>query len=89
VDAGDVQSIKVPHKRDVRNQVIDAAYEIVESFPVVQSKMIAMKETKLLPAIQEALAEEAIQLRYDDPQKSAPITPGASAHSETFRRCRK
>ena len=75
VDAGDVQSLKVPHKGDVRNQVIEAAYEIVESFPVVQSKMMAMKETKLLPAIQEALAEEAIQLRYDDPAKSAPITP--------------
>ena len=37
--------------------------------------MIAMKETKLLPAVQEALVEEAIQLRYDDPQKPAPITP--------------
>jgi len=75
VDAGDVQSIKVPHKGDGRNQVIEAAYEIVDSFPVVQSKMNAMKETKLLPAVQEALAEEAIQLRYDDPDKSAPITP--------------
>ena len=75
VDAGDVQSIKVPHKGDVRDQVIEAAYEIVDSFPVVQSKMIGMKETKLLPAVQEALAESAIRLRYDDPAKPAPITP--------------
>lgn len=74
VSAGDVQSLKVSHKGDVRDQVIEAAYEIVESFPVVQSKMTAMKETKLLPAVQEALAEEAIQLRYNDPDKPAPIT---------------
>jgi Domain of unknown function (DUF932) len=74
VDVGDVQSLKVPHKGDVRSQVIEAAYEIVDSFPVVQSKMIGMKETKLIPAVQEALAEEAIKLRYDDPETAAPIT---------------
>jgi hypothetical protein len=79
VDAGDVQSIKVPHKGNVQDLVIDAAYEIVDSFPVVQEKMRTMKPTSLLPAIQEAFAEEAIQLRYDEQDengqsKPAPIT---------------
>src|SRR4051794_8720953 len=75
VSSGDVQSLKVPHKGNVRDMVIEAAYEVAGTFPVVQEKMKEMKATRLLPAVQEALAESAIALRYDEPGKAAPITP--------------
>src|SRR3954452_14096255 len=80
VASGDVKSIKVPHKGNVRDMVIEAAYEVAGTFPVVQEKMKEMKATRLLPAVQEALAESAIALRYDDKDengitKAAPITP--------------
>ena len=80
VASGNVQSIKVPHKGNVRDMVIDAAYEVASTFPVVQEKMREMKATRLLPAVQEALAESAIALRYEDKDengnvKAAPITP--------------
>jgi hypothetical protein len=69
------QSVKVHHKGNVKDMVIDAAYEVVQSFPAIQSKMVEMKETKLLPAAQEAFAEAAISLRYDTEEKAAPVTP--------------
>jgi Domain of unknown function (DUF932) len=69
-----VESIKVPHKGDVKNQVIEGAYEVVKSFTSVRERMSEMKETTLTPAMAEAYAEAALTLRYDTEEKAAPVT---------------
>ena len=40
-----IESIKVPHKGDVKDQVIEGAYEVVKSFTSVGKHMSEMKET--------------------------------------------
>ena len=69
-----IESIKVPHKGDVKNMVIEGAYEVVQSFQAIDARMGEMKETTLTSAMAEAYAEAALTLRYDTEEKAAPVT---------------
>ncbi len=73
---GDIfDSIKVPHKGNVKDMVIEGAYEVLNSFDSINNHVTAMKETRLTPAMAGAYAEAAITLRYDTETNPAPITP--------------
>lgn len=70
-----IESIKVPHKGNVKDLVIEGAFEVMRSFETVDTSMAEMKETTLTPAMAEAYAEAALTLRYDTEEKAAPVTP--------------
>lgn len=71
------QSIKVNHTGRITDQVIDAAFRIVDGMGAVAGQMEAFKSTPLLLPEKVAFAEAALTLRYDDELKESPITANA------------
>lgn len=69
-----IQDIRVPHRGNITDNVIDAAYEIVEDFDLVDESIENMKSTQLLLPEQASFAKAALSLKYDEPTK-APIDP--------------
>lgn len=70
-----VEDVRVPHRGNITDNVIEAAYRIVDDFELVGNSMDEMKSTRLLLPEAEAFAEAALTLKYDD-QEHAPITAG-------------
>lgn len=66
-----VEDIRVPHRGNITENVIDAAYSIVDGGNDVQEVIDEMKSTRLLLPEARFLAEAALDLKYDE----APITP--------------
>lgn len=66
--------IRVPHKGDVAGQVIEGAYEVLQGFGQVQQSRDAMRAITLDTGEAEILARSALALKYDDPDKPAPVT---------------
>ena len=69
-----VADVRVPHKGDVANAVIEGAYEVLEGFGQAQASRDAMRSITLDDREAEVFARAALTLKYDDPGKSAPIT---------------
>lgn len=69
-----IEDVRVRHKGNIVNNVIDAAYSIVDGFDNVRESVEGMKSTLLLPEESAVFAEAALSLKYDDPN-DAPITP--------------
>ncbi|MHB1546106.1 MAG: DUF932 domain-containing protein [bacterium] len=65
---GDIASdINVRHNgNNPVNDVIEAAYSITEEFPVINEKIETMKQIELTCPEQEAFAEAALSLKYDE-----------------------
>ena len=63
--------LRVPHRGNIAENVIDAAYTILDDFEAVQGSMEIMKDTPLALPEAQAFAEAALSLKYDD--DSAPI----------------
>ena len=71
--AGDiVDDVRIPHRGDIVNNVIEAAYTIVDEFEPVKASIERMKSTQLLLPESRAFAEAALSLKYDNPDE-API----------------
>lgn len=66
--------IRVPHKGDVAGQVIEGAYEVLQGFGQVRQSRDAMRAITLDTGEAEILARSALALKYDDPDKPAPVT---------------
>lgn len=66
--------VRVPHKGDVTGQVIEGAYEVLNSFERVHESREAMRAVTLDNGEAEVFARAALTLKYDDPEKPAPIT---------------
>lgn len=66
--------IRVPHKGEVAGQVIEGAYEVLQGFGQVQQSRDAMRAITLDTGEAEILARSALALKYDDPDKPAPVT---------------
>ena len=66
--------IRVPHKGDVAGQVIEGAYEVLQGFEQVRQSRDAMRAITLDTGEAEILARSALALKYDDPDKPAPVT---------------
>jgi hypothetical protein len=70
-----IESITVSHKGNVKERVIEGAYEVVKSFNSVSEHMDEMRETPLTEEMAYAYAEAAFSLRYDTEEKAAaPVT---------------
>ncbi len=69
-----VADVRVPHKGDVAGQVIEGAYEVLSGFERVKESREAMQAITLDEGEAEVFARAALSLKYDDPDKPAPIT---------------
>ncbi|KWR91508.1 DUF932 domain-containing protein [Cupriavidus sp. IDO] len=69
-----VADVRVPHKGDVAGQVIEGAYEVLRGFERVQESREAMQAVTLDDGESKVFARAALALKYDDPEKPAPIT---------------
>ena len=69
-----VADVRVPHKGDVAGQVIEGAYEVLHGFEQAQQSREAMQAVTLDGGEAEVFARAALALKYDDPDKPAPIT---------------
>ncbi|NYT62864.1 DUF945 domain-containing protein [Alcaligenaceae bacterium] len=66
--------VRVPHKGDITDQVIEGAYDVLQSFEQVHRSREAMRAITLEEGEQEIFARSALALKYDDPNKPAPVT---------------
>ena len=69
-----VADVRVPHKGDVAGHVIEGAYEVLSGFDRVKESRDAMHAITLNDGESEVFARAALALKYDDPDKPAPIT---------------
>ena len=69
-----VADVRVPHKGDVAGHVIEGAYEVLRGFDRVQTSRDAMRAITLDAKEGNVFARAALALKYDDPDKPAPIT---------------
>lgn len=72
---GDAQVLKIPHKGDVVQQVIDGAYRIVDASEEVDRLAAEMRRIELRPREQEAFAEAAAELRWSGEDQRVPVEP--------------
>lgn len=68
-----VSNIRVPHKGDVVDQVIDGAFKVLDGFEGAARQREDMADTVLCEDEQTAFARAALTLRYDE-DKPAPVT---------------
>ena len=69
-----VADVRVPHKGDAAGQVIEGAYEVLHGFDRALESREAMQSIALDTGESEVFARAALSLKYDDPDKPAPIT---------------
>ncbi|CAJ0797114.1 DUF932 domain-containing protein [Ralstonia holmesii] len=69
-----VADVRVPHKGNVAEQVIEGAYAVLNGFEQAQASRDAMQAITLDAGESEVFGRAALALKYDDPDKPAPIT---------------
>jgi len=75
-----VEDLRIPHKGDVRGEVIEGAFRVLDEFEFVNEHAAAMKALPLEPAEQIAFATSALALRFgerdtdDAAARPAPVT---------------
>ena len=69
-----VADVRVPHKGDVAGSVIEGAFEVLSGFERVKESRDLMRGITLDEGEAEVFARAALSLKYDDPDKPAPIT---------------
>jgi len=75
---GDVANdIRVPHKGDIQNEVIEGAFRVLDDFEAVDAATDGMKALTLRPDEERAFATAALALRWSDATagQAPPITP--------------
>jgi hypothetical protein len=70
VVGSDIADYRVPHVGDVKDRVIEGAFDVLERFENVDRNRDTMKSLTLSDGQQRAFAEAALTLRYDDIDKS-------------------
>lgn len=70
----DIADIRVKHKGDVTGNVIEGAYEVLDTFERVDESREAMQALNLSEEARHAFATAALTLRWDD-NKPAPVSP--------------
>ncbi|MBU9413494.1 DUF932 domain-containing protein [Burkholderia multivorans] len=69
-----VADVRVPHKGNVAEQVIEGAYAVLQGFEQAQASRDAMQAITLDNDETEVFARAALSLKYDDPDRPAPVT---------------
>jgi hypothetical protein len=67
------QEVRVPHKGNIQDQIIEGAYTIAKDFPRIIDATAEMKGTRLSEAEQRVFGEAALIARYGDDE--SPIRP--------------
>jgi hypothetical protein len=69
--------IRIPHKGNIENEVIEGAFRVLDDFEAVDASTEGMKALELKPEEEQAFATAALALRYgerSEGQAPAPIT---------------
>ncbi|UQS88697.1 DUF945 domain-containing protein [Pseudomonas chlororaphis subsp. piscium] len=69
-----ITDMRIPHKGNVTEQVIEGAYEVLHGFQRVQDSRDAMRAITLDEGEAQVFARAALTLKYDDPAKPSPVT---------------
>ena len=70
-----VSDVRVPHKGQIIDNVIEGAYDVLDGFGLVRELRDDMRAISLHPAEAEIFARSALTLKYEpDPVKPAPVT---------------
>lgn len=69
-----VADVRVPHKGDVAGAVIEGAFEVLSGFERVKESRDLMRSVTLDEGEAEVFARAALALKYEDPNKPAPVT---------------
>ncbi|MCW0399110.1 hypothetical protein NB688_002512 [Xanthomonas sacchari] len=69
-----VADVRVAHKGDVAGAVIEGAFEVLSGFERVKESRDLMRSVTLDEGEAEVFARAALALKYDDPNKPAPVT---------------
>ena len=73
---GDVSNdIRIPHKGNIRDDVIEGAFRVLEDFETVDASTDGMKALTLQPEEQRAFATAALALRYGERGEGEPPAP--------------
>lgn len=73
----DIDDVRVPHRGDARDQVIDGAFRVLERFEQVEQRVEQMKAITLNTGEEQALATAALTLRFGERgpgQAPMPVT---------------
>lgn len=68
--------VRIPHKGNVTEHVIEGAYEVLHGFERIEHSRDAMRAITLEDGESEVFARSALALKYDGPGKALPITEG-------------
>lgn len=68
-----MRDVRVPHKGNIVGQVIEGAYEVLDTFEAIAEQREGMKSLSLSEGEQHAFARAALTLKYDE-ETPAPIT---------------
>jgi hypothetical protein len=69
-----LNDIRVPHKGNIVDNVIEGAFRVVEDFDRINGQIDGMKSLPLNDGEQLAFAKAALALKYDPQSEPAPIT---------------
>lgn len=69
-----LMDVRVPHKGEITDHVIEGAYEVLSGFEHIQESRDAMQAISLDEDEAEVFAQAALTLKYDVTEKPAPIT---------------
>jgi hypothetical protein len=73
---GDVTNdIRIPHKGNIQDDVIDGAFRVLDDFEAVDASSEGMKALELQPDEERAFATAALTLRYGDRSEGQPPAP--------------
>lgn len=73
---GDVTNdIRIPHKGNIQDEVIEGAFRVLEDFEVVDASTDSMKALPLQREEQQAFATAALALRYGERGEGEPPAP--------------
>jgi hypothetical protein len=73
---GDVSNdIRIKHKGDIRGEVIEGAFRVLDDFETVDESTDAMKAIELKPEEERAFARAALTLRYGEQAEGQPPAP--------------
>jgi hypothetical protein len=71
-----LNDIRVPHKGDIVNDVIQGAYNTLDGFGIIRDVTENMKALRLSAPEARIFADAALSIKYDDEETSAPFDAG-------------
>jgi hypothetical protein len=75
VSEGTVDEIRVPHKGNIVDNIIEGTFKVVDELDAVKDRIGAWKQLQLTAPEQDALAEAAATVRFNlQPGETAPVT---------------